>query len=205
MIMNEDGWITAAPYEYSGESLSTKGHSMSAVVGDYDFIFHTLNQKFVNEQSADVEKPHTIKLNEDGTISGYITGSWSMDNGTPYMSLNFGGVTYKGAFLVQADESVTQTVRMTFTATGNNTCVWGSKRSIYNADEDIADLINENSSLVYASENASGYGSTVKLCDTELLSGVSYTITNKNSSMLLDLTNGNIAVGTNIQQWTKLE
>lgn len=204
MIMNEDGWITAAPYEYSGESLSAKGHSMSAVAGDYDFIFHTLNQKFVNEQSADVEKPHTITLNEDGTISGYITGSWSMDNGTPYMSLNFGGVTYKGAFLVQADESAEQTVRMTFTATGNNTCVWGSKSSIYNADEDIADLINENSSLVYAPETVSGYGNAVKLCGTELLSGVSYTITNKNSNMLLDLTNGNIAAGTNIQQWTKL-
>lgn len=204
MIMNQDGWPTAAPYEYSGESLSAKGHSMSAVTGDYDFIFHTLDQKFVNEQSADVEKPHTITLNENGTISGYITGTWSMDGGTPYMSLSFGGVTYKGAFLVQADESAVQTVRMTFTATGNNTCVWGSKSTAYNADEDIVSLENENSSLVYAPETVAGYSSTVKLCETELLSGVSYTIANKNSNMLLDLTNGNTTAGTNIQQWAKL-
>ncbi len=204
MIMNQDGWPTAAPYEYSGESLSAKGHSMSAVTGDYDFIFHTLDQKFVNEQSADVEKPHTITLNEDGTISGYITGTWSMDSGTPYMSLNFGGVTYNGAFLVQVDESAAQTVRMTFTATGNNTCIWGSKRTAYNADEDIVSIENENSSLVYAPETVEGYSSTVKLCETELLSGVSCTITNKNSNMLLDLTNGNTTAGTNIQQWAKL-
>lgn len=141
MIMNQDGWPTAAPYEYSGESLSANGHSMTAVTGDYDFIFHTLDQKFVNEQSADVEKPHTITLNGDGTISGYITGTWSMAAGSPYMSLNFGGVTYKGAFLVQADESAAQTVRMTFTATGNNTCVWGSKRTAYNAADDISEPV----------------------------------------------------------------
>lgn len=46
LIMNEDGWITAAPYEYSGESLSESGHAMAAVAGDYDFIFHSLDQRF---------------------------------------------------------------------------------------------------------------------------------------------------------------
>lgn len=142
MIMNEDGWPTAAPYEYSGESISEKGHSMSAVAGDYDLIIHTLNQRFENEVSADVERPHTITLNEDGTVTGHVTGTWLMKDGTPYMSLNFNGVTYKGAFLVQADESATQTVRMTFTATGNNTCVWGSKRTAYNEAEDIVTPVN---------------------------------------------------------------
>ncbi len=204
IIMNEDGWITAAPYEYSGETLSETGHSENAVIGDYEFIFHTLNQKFVNEQSADVEKPKNISLNADGSISGDISGKWSMENGSPYMSLTFGGVTYKGAFLVQADESAAQTQRMTFTATGNNTCVWGSKTSEYNPDEDAIDITNENSSLVYSPETAAGYGDTVKLCDTDLLSGVSYTITNKNSGMVLDLADGNTSAGTNIQQWSKL-
>lgn len=137
MIMNEDGWPTAAPYEYSGETLSSDGHTMQAVAGDYDFIFHTLNQAFVNEKSADVEKPHTITLNQDGTVSGHVTGNWVMKDGTPYMSITLGGVTYKGAFLVQGDESAAQTKRMTFTATGNNTCVWGSRKTAYNEAEDV--------------------------------------------------------------------
>ncbi|MBQ4464551.1 MAG: family 43 glycosylhydrolase, partial [Oscillospiraceae bacterium] len=203
LVMNEDGWITAAPYEFSGESLSEKGHSLSAVAGEYDFIFHTLNQKFENEKSADVEKPSRITLHENGTVSGAATGTWEMQNGTPYMSITYGGVTYKGAFLVQADESAAKTVRMTFTATGNNTCIWGSKRTAYNEAEDIVDLLNENSSLVYAPETAQGYGTDVKLCGTDLLSGVSYTITNKNSNLLLSTADNQTADGTNVQQWAK--
>ena len=203
MIMNEDGWPTAAAYEFSGESLSDVGHSSDAVVGNYEFIFHTLNQKFVNEQSADVEKPKNISLNADGTVSGDITGTWKMESGSPYMSLTFGGVTYKGAFLVQADESSAMTQRMTFTATGNNTCVWGSKKTAYSALEDNVDLMSHGSSLVYAPETASGSSSSPVIGDTFLLSGVSYFITSKNSGLVLDLAGGDTSDGTNIQQWGK--
>lgn len=140
LIMNEDGWITAAPYEYAGETLSETGHAMEAVAGEYDFIFHTLNQRFENEKSADVEKPQTISLNADGTVSGAAVGTWMMRSGSPYMSISYGGVTYKGAFLVQADESAAMTQRMTFTATGNNTCIWGSKKTAYDRAVDIVDL-----------------------------------------------------------------
>ena len=68
---------------------------------------------------------------------------------TILLALTFGGVTYKGSFLVQADESSAMTQKMTFTATGNNTCVWGSKKSAYKASEDIVDLMNPDSKLVY--------------------------------------------------------
>ena len=140
LIMNEGGWITAAPYEYSGEKLSENGHGQDAVTGEYDFIFHTLNQRFENEKSADVEKPKTISLNADGTVSGAVTGTWMMRSGSPYMSIRFGNVNYKGAFLVQADESAAMTQRMTFTATGNNTCIWGSKKKAYDRAADTVDL-----------------------------------------------------------------
>jgi len=204
LIMNEDGWFSAAPYEYSGESISVNGHSEAAVVGDYEFIFHTLNQKFVNEQSADVEKPKNIKLNADGTVSGDISGKWTMQNGTPYMNISFNGVTYKGAFLVQADESAKMTQKMTFTATGNNTCVWGSKKTAYNAAEDNVDLINKNSKMIYNAGSANGYGKSVKIGDTDLFSGIPYYIKNVNSNLMLDLNYGKTEEGTNIQQWEKL-
>ncbi len=205
MIMNEDGWPTAAAYEYTGETLSETGHTMEAVTGEYEFIFHTLNQKFVNEQSADVERSKDIVLHENGTITGDVTGTWTMHDGSPEMSLTFGGVTYKGSFLVQADESAAMTQKMTFTATGNNTCVWGSKKSAYKASEDVVELLNPNSSLVYAPETAGGYGETVTLCDTKLLSGVSYTITSKHSGKALDVADNRIqqwaADGDPTQEW----
>ncbi len=204
MFINRDGWLTAAPYEYTGETISEVGHSVDAVVGDYEFIFHTLNQRFENEVSADVEVPRSISLLADGTVTGDVTGTWSMETGTPYMTISFDGVNYRGNLLVQADESAAQTVRMTFTATGNNTCVWGSKKTAYNPDEDSVDLTNYDSSLVYAPDTAGGTTGVKSIGDTTLLSGVSYVITNKNSGKLLDLTDGNTAAGTNIQQWTRL-
>lgn len=207
MIMNQDGWPTAAPYEYSGESLSAKGHSMTAVTGDYDFIFHTLDQKFVNEQSADVEKPHTITLNGDGSISGYITGTWSMAAGSPYMSLNFGGVTYKGAFLVQADESAAQTVRMTFTATGNNTCVWGSKRENYNAFADIVEpvIIDEgkytlrsvNSGLYISEKDGNVIQSASQAWNIKSVGNGEYSVID-DSGNALTVVNGSSEDGANI-------
>jgi arabinan endo-1,5-alpha-L-arabinosidase len=158
LIMNEDGWITAAPYEYAGESLAEKGHAAAAVTGEYDFIFHTLNQRFENEKSADVEKPKTISLNADGTVSGAVTGTWVMRGGSPYMSITFGGVTYKGAFLVQADESQAMTQRMTFTATGNNTCVWGSRKKAYDRASDVVNLTPvENGTYTVQNVNSNLY------------------------------------------------
>lgn len=207
MIMNEDGWPTAAPYEYSGESVSEEGHTMTSVVGDYDFIFHSLDQKFENEKSADVEKPHTITLKEDGTITGYVSGTWMIKDGTPYMSISFGGVTYKGAFLVQADESAVQTKRMTFTATGNNTCVWGSKRSAYNEAEDIVTpvVINEgryalknvNSGLYIANSNNNIIQSSKESWNIVSAGSGEYYITN-NSGKYITVENNSSEDGANI-------
>ena len=57
---------------------------------------------------------------------------------------------------------------------------------------------------MYAPDTAQGRGNSLKLSGTDLLSGVSYTIKNKNSGKLLDLYYGDTTDGTNIQQWTKL-
>ena len=49
--MNEDGWPVATPYEYvPGEEISVTGHTTEAVTGEYEFIFHKLNQKIVADQ-----------------------------------------------------------------------------------------------------------------------------------------------------------
>ncbi|MBR1459175.1 MAG: family 43 glycosylhydrolase [Oscillospiraceae bacterium] len=203
LIMNEDGWFSAAPYEFSGESLSEKGHALAAVAGDYELIVHTLDQKFENEKSADVERPRSITLREDGSISGDMQGTWTMQNGTPYMSITAGGTVYKGAFLVQADESAAQTVRMTFTATGNNTCIWGSKKSAYDAAADTVELLNDKSALVYAPDTAQGFGASLRIGDTDLFSGIPCTLTNQNSNLLLSTQEDASAPGTNAMQWAK--
>ncbi len=170
MIINEDGWPTATSYEYSGETLSADGHTMEAIVGDYELIWHNPNQKFENKKSADVEKPINITLNADGTVTGDIEATWKITKtGTPYMSFTWGGVTYKGAFIVQDDESAEAVEKMTFTATGINICIWGSKKTIYNRAEDIVNktpvpdstytIRNVNSDLYMNADAATNKGS----------------------------------------------
>ncbi|MBQ9957195.1 MAG: RICIN domain-containing protein, partial [Ruminococcus sp.] len=65
------------------------------------------------------------------------------------------------------------------------------------------DFTNPDSNLIYNADSVSGTGETVKLGDTDLLSGISYVITNKNSGMVLDIPDGVLDAGTNIHQWEK--
>ncbi|MCM1228161.1 MAG: RICIN domain-containing protein [Clostridium sp.] len=207
LIMNEDDWPVATPYEYvPGEEVSAVGHTMDAVVGEYEFIFHKLKQTIVADQAtsgnnAEVEYSQNIKLNADGTITGDVNGKWSMSEGSADMTFTYNGVTYKGSFIVQADESAEMIKKMTFTATGNNTCIWGSKKAAYDFSEDMVNAVNSNSKLVYKADSAQGTGENVKLGDTDFLSGVSYFVTNKFSGLTLDLTDGKTNDGTQIQQW----
>ncbi len=207
LLMNEDGWVNATPYEYvPGEEISAIGHTMDAVAGEYEFIFHQLNQKIVADQStsgnnAEVEYSQNIKLNADGTVSGDITGTWTMSEDSADMTLSYGGVTYKGSFIVQADESADMVQRMTFTASGNNTCVWGSKKTAYDFSEDLKDATNAGGKLVYAPDTVQGEGSVSRLSGTDMLSGVPYYITAKFNGMALDLAGGETTDGANIQQW----
>jgi len=202
MILNEDGWPTATSYEYSGETLSANGHTTEAIVGDYELIWHNPNQAFVNEVSADVEKPINITLNANGTVTGDISATWQITKaGTPYMSFTWGGVTYKGAFIVQADEADTPVTRMTFTATGINICIWGSKKTAYDITEDLVDRTSDSSLLVYQAADSAYSTASATAGGTALLSGVSYFITSRHSGLALDLAGGGTADGTNIQQW----
>jgi len=155
LIMNEDNWPVATPYEYvPGEEASNAPHTMDAVTGDYEFIFHKLNQKIVADQvtsgnNAEVQYSQNIILNADGTVTGDIAGKWTMSKDSAEMTFTYNGVTYKGSFVVQSDESVNMIKKMTFTASGNNTCILGSKKDAYNFSSDMINSQNKDSKLIY--------------------------------------------------------
>lgn len=127
MFINEEGWPVVAPYEYSGDKIAASGYSKDDIVGYYQFINHG------NVNSSKMLDTLTVKLNDDNTITGDITGTWSMKNGSYYMNATIDGVTYKGVFFKQQDESKNENKVMTFTAVGsNNQCIWGSKLKLSN-------------------------------------------------------------------------
>jgi len=168
------------------------------IVGTYEYINHE------NDTSSEIHNYSSITLNVDGTVSGAAGGTWSQAKDSSAAELILDGHRYNGYFIAAQDENGQKV--MSFTAVGsNNQTVWGAKTVEYTGKERVPliDYTNIKSKLVYNADSASGTGETVKLCDTNLLSGVSYYITNIFNKKLLDLEDGNTADGTNIQQWTK--
>ncbi|MBD5452699.1 MAG: glycoside hydrolase family 43 protein [Lachnospiraceae bacterium] len=125
LFLTKEGWLVAAPYQTNGEKLNNSGYSVSDVAGDYEVIIHDLE---IDYGSLETKKPQFVTLTEDGKITGELEGSWSLEPGTPYITLKLGGKSYSGLTLSMKIEN-TGIETMVFTALGldNQITVWGSK------------------------------------------------------------------------------
>lgn len=100
LFVNQDGWLVAAPYEFSGETYTDNDiatqqlYDATKVAGDYQIIAHPYRQ---NTAAMDYEKPVTIHLNADGSISGKYTGKWELVSCTSYINLTLKGVATANA------------------------------------------------------------------------------------------------------------
>lgn len=100
LFVNQDGWLVAAPYEFSGETYTDNDiatqqlYDATAVEGDYQMIVHPYRQ---NTAAMAYEKPVTIHFNADGSISGEYTGKWELVSGTSYINLTLKGVATANA------------------------------------------------------------------------------------------------------------
>ena len=139
LLMNEDGWIMAAPFEYAGETMSAKGYSQELFTGDYGIMFQKANVnsaklECATEQNIRLEAGTEVKDDAGkatgyiGKISGAYEGTWTTTADSPYVSLKIGDVTYKGVFCEGTIDETNVGV-MTFTAIGdtNQECLWGYK------------------------------------------------------------------------------
>lgn len=170
-FLNQDKWPVTAVYEHLGSKISSTGYSNSEIVGTYDFVNHGNSAETTFTPMLPTS---TVVLQANGTITGGVTGTWSAVSGTHYVNMVIGGVTYKGVFFKQYDESAAHKEVMTFSLIGNNNqAIFGSKTS----------------------SNTGGGNSVPGLDGT-------YFIKNKNSNKYLDVLNGLAADGTNIQQWS---
>ena len=98
LYFNDAGWPVVAPFEYSGDEISSTGYNTDDIVGTYEFIDHgtSTDGKIISSQN--------IKLNADGTISGAVSGTWQQDAANSAADLTIGGAVYKGHFLAAKDK-----------------------------------------------------------------------------------------------------
>lgn len=119
LLMNADGWPVAMPYRYAKETLVTVRREF--LLGDYLWVNHG------KDISSTIKKSQLVSLNTNGSISGAVTGSWTLV-GANQVEINVNGSpTYKGVFLNQWDET-SKTYVMTFSALSNEgVAIFGSK------------------------------------------------------------------------------
>ena len=131
VFKNSDGWLCAAPFEYTGETVTNSDIKTSQQIaaadipGNYKMMLHTLNLDHANKQLA---TPVNIELMSDGTITGDMTGTWSITAGTSYISITVGEKTYNGVMIEQTMEPTTQKVpAFSAMAKSNGNTIWGYK------------------------------------------------------------------------------
>ena len=118
LFVNEDGWLVAAPFAASGETLSEKGYRQKDLTGTYYILNHGTG---IN---AKIKKGKEVTLHADGNIAGSLEGSFSVEDGSNYVTVTEGGVDYKGVIIEMDDEAGNPV--LCFSAVGdNNETIWG--------------------------------------------------------------------------------
>jgi len=116
MPMNKEGWPVMAPLRYSGERLQPM--EASQVSGTYHFVNHG------DQISAEVSSTQYIELNKDGTITGEVSGTWTLSDDYD-VTIVIDDVTYQGVVLMQYSP-VEERYVPTFTALSNHGhSIWG--------------------------------------------------------------------------------
>ncbi|MBQ7007797.1 MAG: RICIN domain-containing protein [Ruminococcus sp.] len=196
MFFNDEGWPVVTPFEFGGDHISEGGYNEADITGDYEYINHgtATNGNVINYQK--------IKLNSDHTISGDVSGKWEQSADSAAAVITIENQKYSGYFIAAENEKGKKV--MSFTAVGNNNqTIWGAKNSEYTGSdrESLRDYTDKNAELVIAYDTIGEKSTAVKLDGSNLISGMPYYITNKNSGLSLDLPEGKLESGTNIQQW----
>ena len=147
VFQNEDGWLVAAPFEYTGEQVksvdiaTTQQVATDRIPGTYQLLIHPFKLDHTKKEAA---KPVEIELHADGTITGGATGSWTIQEGTSYISVTLDR-EYKGVMIEQTLEP-TDDKTIAFTALNRNgVTVWGYQTSSTSAIHEVKsdEVMNE--------------------------------------------------------------
>lgn len=104
LFVNEKGWLVAAPFCYRGEGttvddIATKQYlTRDEIAGDYHLLLQKYKMDYENYEEV---TPVLITLNDNGTITGDKTGTWSITEGTSYITLKIGALVYYGVVCPQ--------------------------------------------------------------------------------------------------------
>ena len=116
MVMNEEGWPCILPFATSGETLSETGWKQSDPAGTFYVLDHGL------AVDSKVNKPVKCTF-EKGKITGELTGSYTVKEGTNYVTLKLGENEYQGVMAEMTDEAGNNTFCISAVGADNH-AIW---------------------------------------------------------------------------------
>ena len=130
LFQNKNGWLVASPFEYNGESItdsiiaSEQLLTAEEIAGDYQFMLHKYSMDCANQEMV---SPTSLTLTADGKVTGARTGTWTLTEGTSYITLSLSGAVYHGVIYeeVMDHQSMHAIAFTACSSAGLN--VWGYK------------------------------------------------------------------------------
>ena len=107
VFQNKDGWLVAAPFEYTGEKVTseeiatTQQVATEKIPGKYKLLIHKYKLDHTKKEAAE---PVEVTLTAEKKIIGDLTGTWAVTEGTSYMNMVIGGIAYRGVMVEQTLE-----------------------------------------------------------------------------------------------------
>ena len=129
VFQNQDGWLVAAPFEYTGEKVksadidTTQQVEASRIAGTYQLLIHKYG---LDHRQKELTTPVEVTLYADGTVNGVRSGKWQLTEGTSFITLTLSGIQYKGVVVEQTMEPSQTKQVVAFTAMANSgVTLWG--------------------------------------------------------------------------------
>ena len=157
VFQNKDGWLVAAPFEYTGEEVksadiaTTQQVSTDKIPGTYQLLIHNYKLDHLTKKAA---MPVTVELTADKKITGDLTGTWAVTEGTSYMNLVIGGIAYRGVMVEQTlEQKTTKTIAFTglaYKSSGTDgVTVWAYQTAAATGISDIKADDSPDNGIVY--------------------------------------------------------
>ena len=141
VFQNKNGWLVAAPFEYTGEDVksadiaTTQQVATDRIAGKYKLLIHDYKLDHTKKAASE---PVDIELNADGSITGKYSGKWTIEAGTSYITLQVGGTYYRGVMVEQTLEPAdTKVPAFTAMAATTGASVWGYQTEVSTGIADV--------------------------------------------------------------------
>ena len=163
VFQNKDGWLVAAPFEYTGEKVTseeiatTQQVATEKIPGKYKLLIHKYKLDHTKKEAAE---PVEVTLTADKKITGDLTGTWAVTEGTSYMNMVIGGIAYRGVMVEQTLEQKTdKTIAFTglaYKSSGTDgVTLWAYQTEP--SSTDISEITENDSQTTTATYDLSGH------------------------------------------------